>query len=213
MKKTYGTNAKEAFYEGEEENRILQLAAAGDAQAQDMILRRYTHLVGFCTMAYHLVGADREDLHQEGMIGLLKAIEGFQPDKNATFKTFAQICIRRQILTAVKRASRKKHGPLNQYVSIYKPLEEDKTMLADVLPADRIMEPESVLICRETMGKMKQTMLSELTDLEREVLCLHMEGNGYSQIGRILKKDVKSIDNALQRSKRKLARRIGGNYS
>lgn len=213
MVKTYQGSKRQGWIGQAEEAQVLKMAAAGDLEAREQVLRHYAHLVGFCVTAYHLVGGDREDLYQEGMIGLLKAVEVFRPDRNASFRTFAQVCIRRQILTAVKRASRKKHGPLNQYVSIYKPLEEDRTMLADILPAAKIREPESVLMYRETMGKVKQTILSELTELERKVLFLHMEGNDYGRIGSLLKKDPKSVDNALQRSKRKLARRIGGNYS
>ncbi|QSX07506.1 sigma-70 family RNA polymerase sigma factor [Alkalibacter rhizosphaerae] len=212
MKGTYDCTKQQDSIHEKEELALLELAAKGDNEAKDMVLRRYSHLVGFAINGYHLIGADQDDLYQEGMIGLLKAVEVYRPDRKASFRTFCQVCIRRQILTAIKRATRKKHGPLNRYVSIYKPLDGDGTMLRDVLSADRLSEPESALMYRQAVVNVKHS-LAELTLLERDVLCLHMEGLSYQQIGEALERDPKAIDNALQRCKRKLAKRISGNYS
>lgn len=196
-----------------DEGEVLRKAREGDVQARELILREYASLVGLCIQSYHLVGGDRDDLYQEGMIGLLNAMEDYRGDRKASFRTFARLCIKRQIFSAVRKASRQKHSPLNQYVSFYNPTEEEQTTLADVLPGDRLREPESMLLYRETLGHFKETVDRDLSELERNVLRLHMQGIGQLHISETLKKDPKSVDNALQRGKKKLARRFPGNYS
>jgi RNA polymerase sporulation-specific sigma factor len=155
-----------------------------------------------------LIGADREDIIQEGMIGLYKAVRDYNKDKLTSFKAFAELCITRQIITAIKTATRQKHIPLNSYVSLNKPIydeESDRTLL-DVISGAKITDPEELIISREELASMESKIGEILSDLELEVLMLYLEGRSYQEIAVDLDRHVKSIDNALQRVKRKLER-------
>ncbi len=158
--------------------------------------------------SYFLVGADREDIVQEGMIGLFKAIRDYKEDKLSSFKAFAELCITRQIITAIKTATRQKHIPLNSYVSLDKPIydeESDRTLL-DVISEAKVTDPEEMIISQEEYTDIESKISELLSDLERKVLSLYLDGRSYQEISEQLNRHVKSIDNALQRVKRKLER-------
>ena len=184
---------------------VVLLAQAGDGQALAYLLNKYKNFVRSKARSYFLIGADHEDIVQEGMIGLYKAIRDFQPSRLASFRSFAELCVKRQIITAIKAATRQKHVPLNSYVSLNKPLydeESDRTLL-DVIEG-RVTNPEELYISQEDLARI-QTQISEvLSDLERQVLDAFMDGKSYQEIAELLGRHVKSIDNALQRVKRKL---------
>ena len=184
---------------------VAALAQQGDGQALAYLLNKYKNFVRSKARSYFLIGADHEDIVQEGMIGLYKAIRDFQPERLASFRSFAELCVKRQIITAIKAATRQKHVPLNSYVSLNKPLydeESDRTLL-DVIEG-RVTNPEDLYISQEDLSRI-QTQISEvLSDLERRVLEAFMDGKSYQEIAELLGRHVKSIDNALQRVKRKL---------
>jgi len=180
---------------------------AGDAAALDALLERYRRFVRAKARGYFLVGADFDDIEQEGMIGLYKAVRDFRDDRQASFRAFAELCITRQIITAIKTATRQKHQPLNQYVSISgvrggdDPAEHTVERLLD---DHHVTDPAEEVVCTERMGAMRESMSRLLSGLEVDVLRLYVEGRSYQEIGDELGRHVKSIDNALQRIKRKL---------
>ena len=160
--------------------------------------------------SYFLIGADKEDIVQEGMIGLYKAIRDFKEDKLASFRAFAELCITRQIITAIKTATRQKHIPLNSYVSLDKPIydeESDRTLL-DVITSTESEDPEHLMINREEYSNLEEKISEILSELEQQVLALYLDGQSYNEISEELNRHVKSIDNALQRVKRKLERHL-----
>ncbi|BAB03834.1 RNA polymerase sporulation sigma factor SigH [Halalkalibacterium halodurans] len=180
----------------------------GDGAALEYLIHKYKNFVRAKARSYFLIGADHEDIVQEGMIGLYKAIRDFKGDKLSSFKAFAELCITRQIITAIKTATRQKHIPLNSYVSLDKPLydeESDRTLL-DVVCGSRVTDPEELLINQEEFDDIEVKMGELLSDLERKVLMLYLDGRSYQEISAELNRHVKSIDNALQRVKRKLER-------
>lgn len=191
-----------------EDEDIVDEARNGNPQALEYLIIKYKGFVKLKSRSYFLIGADREDIIQEGMIGLYKAIRDYDKDKLASFKAFAELCITRQIITAIKTATRQKHIPLNSYVSLNKPIydeESDRTLL-DVLSGARITNPEALVIGREELGDIEDKIGEILSDLEWEVLMSYIEGKSYQEIAVELDRHVKSIDNALQRVKRKLER-------
>ncbi|USK34897.1 RNA polymerase sporulation sigma factor SigH [Bacillus sp. F19] len=186
---------------------LLELVQEGDSESTDFLISKYRNFVRAKASRYFLIGGEREDIVQEGMIGLYKAIRDFKVDKQASFKAFAELCITRQIITAIKTATRQKHTPLNSYVSLYKPLfEDDNHTLLDVIPGTKTMDPATLIINQEKALDIEMKMAEMLSDLERKVLALYMDGQSYVEISEELNKHVKSIDNALQRVKRKLER-------
>jgi len=187
---------------------IVESAKTGNNQALDFIIKKYKNFVRAKARSYFLIGADREDIIQEGMIGLYKAIRDYRPDKLTSFRAFAELCITRQIITAIKTATRQKHIPLNSYVSLNKPIydeESDRTLL-DIISGHKVTDPEELVICREELLSMEDKIGEILSDLELDVLMLYLQGRSYQEIAVDLKRHVKSIDNALQRVKRKLER-------
>ena len=188
------------------EEEIVRIARLGDARAQEFLIKRYKNFVRAKARSYFLIGADREDIIQEGMIGLFKAIRDFRPEKISCFKSFAELCITRQIITAIKTATRQKHIPLNSYVSLNKPIfeEESERTLLDVLSGKRNMDPETLFISQEEVKDIETKIGEVLSDLEMEVLDYYLQGKSYQEIAVDLDRHVKSIDNALQRVKRKL---------
>ena len=203
--------AKDLLMEVSDED-LAQQARQGSEQAIETLLNRYRHYARAKARTYFLAGADKEDIVQEGMIGLFKAIRDFRADRNSAFRAFAELCITRQIITAIKTATRQKHIPLNSYVSLNKQTgsdgDEEGRSLGDVLisldsvdPAELVVSAEEIAAIRESMGKV-------LSELETEVLQLYMDGKSYQEIAGYLGRHVKSIDNALQRIKRKLEQHL-----
>lgn len=194
-----------AFCSLDDEN-VLKVAHDGNSEALEYLIFKYKNFVRAKAKAYFLVGADREDIIQEGMIGLYKAIRDYRGDKPASFKAFAELCITRQMITAVKTATRQKHIPLNSYVSLDKPIydEESERTLMDVVGETESSNPEILFINREEYDDIEEKLSRVLSDLERKVLNQYLDGRTYQEISVDLKRHVKSIDNALQRVKRKL---------
>lgn len=198
------------IYEDMADEDIVQFAKNGSCMAEEYLINKYKNFVKAKARAYFLIGADREDIIQEGMIGLYKAIRDFRDDKLASFRAFAELCITRQIITAIKTATRQKHIPLNSYVSLNKPIydeESDRTLL-DVIAGSKVSDPEELVISREEFIDIEQKMGEFLSDLEWQVLMAYLEGKSYQEIAFELNRHVKSIDNALQRVKRKLEKYI-----
>ncbi len=190
------------------DEEIVEEARNGNNDALEFLMNKYKNFVRAKARSYFLIGADREDIIQEGMIGLYKAIRDYRHDKLSSFRAFAELCITRQIITAIKTATRQKHIPLNSYVSLNKPIydmESDRTLL-DVLSATKICDPEELVISREEYKRIESDMGEILSDLEWEVLMAYLQGKSYQEIAVELDRHVKSVDNALQRVKRKLER-------
>lgn len=196
------------IYDDMLDETIVEAARQGDDSAQEFLINKYKNFVRAKARSYFLIGADREDIIQEGMIGLYKAIRDFRNDKLASFRAFAELCITRQIITAIKTATRQKHIPLNSYISLNKPIydeESDRTLL-DVLSGTKVTDPEELVISREEFVDIENKMGEFLSDLEWKVLMSYLDGRSYQEIAKELRRHVKSIDNALQRVKRKLER-------
>ena len=200
-------NPHQSFEELDDEV-VVAYAREGDTMALEYLIHKYKNFVRAKARSYFLIGADREDIIQEGMIGLYKAIRDFRADKLASFRAFAELCITRQIITAIKTATRQKHIPLNSYVSLNKPLYDDESdrTLEDILSGNKVSDPEELVISREEFLDIESKMSEFLSDLEWSVLMLYLEGKSYQEIAEQLSRHVKSIDNALQRVKRKLER-------
>jgi RNA polymerase sigma-H factor len=195
-------------YDFRADEDIVEFVRMGDSEALEYLIHKYRNFVRAKARSYFLIGAEREDIVQEGMIGLYKAIRDFKGDKLASFKAFAELCITRQIITAIKTATRQKHIPLNSYVSLDKPIydeDSDRTLL-DVICGSRVCDPEEMIINQEEFYGLEDKMAEILSDLERKVLMLYLDGRSYQEIAVDLDRHVKSIDNALQRVKRKLER-------
>ncbi|MNM20219.1 RNA polymerase sigma-H factor [compost metagenome] len=190
------------------DEEIVEAFRSGDGGALEHLINKYRNFVRAKARSYFLIGADREDIVQEGMIGLYKAIRDFKGDKLSSFKAFAELCITRQIITAIKTATRQKHIPLNSYVSLDKPIydEDSDRTLMDVICGSQVLDPEELIINQEEFIGLEDKMTEILSDLERKVLMLYLDGRSYQEIAEDLHRHVKSIDNALQRVKRKLER-------
>jgi len=209
VKADFGSKQAKKYNEHEDEV-VVEAVHNGDSEALDFLIKKYRNFVRAKARSYFLIGADKEDIVQEGMIGLYKAVRDFKEDKLTSFKAFAELCITRQIITAIKTATRQKHIPLNSYVSLDKPIfdEESDRTLMDVITGAKIMDPEELIIHREEYIQIEIKMDELLSDLERKVLALYLDGQTYQEISEELNRHVKSIDNALQRVKRKLERYI-----
>nr|WP_245203759.1 RNA polymerase sporulation sigma factor SigH [Ammoniphilus resinae] len=195
-----------SHYETIADEELVDMVREGDSDALEFLIHKYKNFVRAKARSYFLIGADREDIVQEGMIGLYKSIRDFRGDKLTSFKAFAELCITRQIITAIKTATRQKHIPLNSYVSLDKPIydeDSDRTLL-DVICGNRVTDPEELIINQEKFDDIEDKMGQILSDLERQVLMLYLDGRSYQEIAVDLDRHVKSIDNALQRVKRKL---------
>nr|WP_207754273.1 RNA polymerase sporulation sigma factor SigH [Caldicoprobacter guelmensis] len=190
------------------DEEIVEDAKKGDVEALEYLICKYKNFVKAKARAYFLIGADQEDIVQEGMIGLYKAIRDYKQDKLSSFRAFAELCVTRQIITAIKTATRQKHIPLNSYISLNKPIydEESDRTLMDVISGAKVSDPEELIISREEFMNIENKINELLSDLEQEVLLSYLQGKSYQEIAVDLDKHVKSIDNALQRVKRKLER-------
>ncbi|MFS8650345.1 MAG: RNA polymerase sporulation sigma factor SigH [Caldibacillus sp.] len=193
-------------YQEMDDEMLVKLVHQGDGDALDFLIQKYRQFVRAKSRSYFLVGADQEDIVQEGMIGLFKAIRDYRGDKLTSFKAFAELCITRQIITAIKTATRQKHIPLNSYVSLDKPVfdEDSDRTLMDVISGASSLDPEELIIHQEEYDSIEGKIGELLSDLEKKVLTLYLEGRSYQEISGELNRHVKSIDNALQRVKRKL---------
>ena len=188
------------------DEQVVILAQETDSPALEYLLNKYKNFVRTKARSYFLIGADHEDIVQEGMIGLYKAIRDYRAEKLSSFRAFAELCITRQIITAIKTATRQKHIPLNSYISLNRPIYEedsDRTLL-DVITEEGLSNPEDMLIDREDLSVIEGKIGQMLSDLEKNVLVRYMEGKSYVEIAEEMGRHVKSIDNALQRIKRKL---------
>ena len=200
----------DAFAKMTDEDIVLEAQEHDNVLAQEYLLHKYRNFVRAKARSYFLIGAEREDIIQEGMIGLYKAIRDFKNDKQASFRAFAELCVTRQIITAIKTATRQKHIPLNSYVSLNKPIYEedsDRTLL-DVISGVKVANPEDMVISREEFSDIEDKMNDILSDLEWKVLMSYLDGKSYQEIAADLGRHIKSIDNALQRVKRKLEKCI-----
>ena len=198
-------------YEALTDEELIERIRMGDSYAEDVLYIRYKQVVRSKARTYFLVGADREDIIQEGMIGLYKAVCDYEFGKQASFRAFAELCITRQIITAIKSATRKKHIPLNTYVSLSRPVYEDgdgERTLIDVLETTRISDPEEALIGRESYEAVARDIENALSKLEREALSLYLQGLSYQQIAAAMGRSTKCVDNAIQRVKKKLEERL-----
>ena len=200
----------EAFDRLSDEEVIVRIKDDSNDVALDYLINKYRNFVRAKARSYFLIGADREDIIQEGMIGLYKAIRDFRNDKLSSFRAFAELCVTRQIITAIKTATRQKHIPLNSYISLNKPIydeDSDRTLL-DVLSGAKVTDPEELVISREEFIDIEARMEDILSDLEWRVLMYYLDGKSYQEIAINLNRHVKSIDNALQRVKRKLEKYV-----
>lgn len=191
---------------------LVQAAQAGDQGASSTLIRKYRSLIRCKARSYFLVGADREDVIQEGMIGLFKAIRDYDPSRQASFRSFAELCVTRQMITAVKTATRRKHTPLNTYVSLSRPTasqeEEGERVLSDILAAREVCDPADIVISAWQGDFIMKGFSEALSEFETRVLRLYMDGRSYQEIADQLGRHPKSVDNALQRIKRKIETQI-----
>ena len=188
------------------DEELVEMSATGDKKAEEFLLNKYKNLVKSRVKSYYIAGGDREDLVQEGMIGLFKAIRDYNSEKQVGFHIFADMCIKRQIITAIKTSLRQKHVPLNNYVSLNKPAYDDESERT-LIERDSI-DPEELYLKREKIKALGDEIEKKLSDMEKTVLSLYLEGLSYKEIAEVIGKTPKSIDNALQRIKRKLDKHI-----
>ena len=186
------------------DEEVIRLAGQGNQDATEYMLKKYSPLVKKSIRTLYLIGADTEDLSQEGMIGLFKAVQNYKDDNTASFYTFAKVCIDRQIYSAIKASNRKKHSPLNTYISFYSKGNEEEAELIENLEADRNSNPEHVVLDQENTSRIEELLQSHLSKMEQEILPLYLEGLSYAEIAEQIGKQPKSIDNAVQRIRDKV---------
>lgn len=199
-------------YEPMDDNSLVELARTGDSDAEEYLIQKYKDTAKTRAHLYFMVGGDKEDIVQEGMIGIFKAIRSYDPQKQASFRTFVEICISRQIITAIKRAGRLKHSPLNTSVSLSRPVseEENGSTLADTLSSGSNSDPETVLLLTEIIDYVTKDNAKIFSDMEMRVWLEYIRGKSCSQIAEEMGKSTKSVDNAIQRTKRKINLYFGG---
>ena len=199
-------------FHGMTDEEIVALAQQGNADALVHLLESFKSLVRIKARGYFLIGADYEDIVQEGMIGLYKAIRDYRADRQASFRAFADLCVKRQIITAIKTATRQKHIPLNSYVSLNKPIyeEESERTLLDVIEGS-VTNPEELFINQEEMSAIQSMIDKALSGFERQVLSAFLDGKSYQEIAQALGRHVKAVDNALQRIKKKMLKHLQAN--
>jgi RNA polymerase sporulation-specific sigma factor len=191
---------------------LIALAKQGDATAYDRLVRRYYGFVRLKASSYFLAGGDADDLIQEGLVGLYKAIRDYRTDRESSFRNFAELCITRQIITAVKTATRNKHVPLNQYVSFASTpagASDGEPTLDEILPGPSTHDPASQVISSEELRSLVGCLSTTLSELESRVLSLYLDGRSYEEIGALISCETKAVDNALQRVKRKVTGHLG----
>ena len=192
---------------------LLALAKQGSPDAYNRLVRRYHSFVRLKASSYFLIGGDSDDLIQEGLVGLYKAIRDFRSDRESSFRNFAELCITRQIITAVKTATRNKHTPLNGYVSFSSTAagaSDGDPTLDEMLPGSTVWDPINQVISSEELSSLVDCLSTVLSDLESRVLSLYLDGHSYTAVGEMLDCDAKTVDNALQRVKRKVGVHLAG---
>jgi RNA polymerase sporulation-specific sigma factor len=197
------------IYEGKSDEELIDRLREGETGITDYIMEKYKNLVRKNAKSMYILGADNDDLIQEGMIGLFKAIRDYDSGRDASFYTFADLCISRQIYKAVQASNREKHTPLNTYISLYSNMadggnDDNPVELVNVLESDAYNNPEQIVIDQENVAQIEAIIEKELSSFEKQVLDLYLTGMSYSQIAKVLSRDEKSTDNALQRLKAKL---------
>lgn len=200
-------------YDKMNDEELVKLANADDKTALDTLISRYKETVNMKVSKYYINGAEKEDIVQEGLMGLFKSIKSFNPDKDNSYKTFANMCIERQIITAIKGSNRQKHLPLNSYVSLNTPSFEnedgdEQTPLLDILDASSIEDPLDTITKNEYYQNVEKAIDENLSSFEKQVLNRFIEGQSYIQIAESLNSGVKSVDNAIQRIRKKTAKNI-----
>lgn len=204
-------------YEKYSDEELIDRLRDGEDSITEYLMNKYKNLVRNKAKSMYILGADSEDLIQEGMIGLFKALRDYDSGRDASFLTFADLCVSRQMYTAVQASRRQKHIPLNTYISLYGNVntnrEGEQEKLENVLTARADRSPEEVVIDRENVVQLEKAIEQELSSFEKQVLDLYLTGMGYQQIAKVLGKDDKSTDNALQRIKAKLKRRLSGQHT
>ena len=202
-----GQSSVRQTHPGPDDEYLVALAKDGRSDAYDQIVRRYRRFVRVKASSYFLLGGDADDLIQEGLLGLFKAVRDYKPERESSFRGFAELCITRQIITAVKTATRNKHTPLNQYVSFSQTpaaAGDSETTLEEILPGPSTRDPVNQVISSEELDALVSCLTSVLSELESRVLALYLDGHSYEVIGERLECDTKTVDNALQRVKRKV---------
>ncbi|MGV8082137.1 MAG: sigma-70 family RNA polymerase sigma factor [Coriobacteriia bacterium] len=194
----------------QDDARLVVLSRQGDSRATDAIVRRYRNLIHSRARSYFLIGAERDDLVQEGMIGLLKAIREFDESRLTTFSSFADVCVSRHILSAVKGAARRKHSPLNGYVSLWPSRDEGSpgTSVADALSSVETADPAEIVLAAAQAGSLEERLRGTLSRFEAKTVSLYVAGHSYCEIADMLGRPPKAVDNALQRAKRKIAAQL-----
>lgn len=190
---------------------LLEAAQSGDENASSELLKKYRTLVRCKARSYFLAGGDREDVIQEGMIGLYKAIRDYDPSRQTSFRSFAELCVTRQMITAIKTATRRKHMPLNSYVSLSRPTiteDDGERLLTDILAAKEICDPADIVISAWEGDFIRNGLCESLSGFEAQVLRLYVAGRSYQQIAEQLGRHAKAVDNALQRIKRKVETQV-----
>jgi RNA polymerase sporulation-specific sigma factor len=195
-----------------EDGFLIALAKQGNPDAYDRLVRRYYGFVRLKASSYFLAGGDSDDLIQEGLVGLYKAIRDYRTDRESSFRNFAELCITRQIITAVKTATRNKHTPLNQYLSFSSSpsssAAEGEPTLDEVIPGPSVNDPVNQVISSEELQALVACLSTVLSELESRVLSLYLDGHSYEDVGKRLDCDTKTVDNALQRVKRKVGQHL-----
>jgi len=195
-----------------EDGYLIALAKQGHAEAYDQVVRRYYGFVRLKASSYFLAGGDSDDLIQEGLVGLYKAVRDYRTDRESSFRNFAELCITRQIITAVKTATRNKHTPLNQYISFSSTpagsTGDSEPTLDEMLPGSTVHDPVNQVISSEELRALVACLSTVLSELESRVLALYLDGHSYEEVGRRLSCDCKTVDNALQRVKRKVGQHL-----
>lgn len=201
---------KQQQFKSLRDEELVVRSREGDSDALDFLITKYKNTVRNKAYSYFLIGADKEDIVQEGMIGLYKGIRDFKEEKNVSFKIFAELCITRQIITAIKTATRQKHIPLNSSISLDKPVNDEEQMntLLDLISNGKSDDPQEMMVSKEQIHLMENQIDQVLSNFEKQVLTLYLDDYTYQEMSVTLRKDMKSIDNALQRIKRKLEHHI-----
>lgn len=191
-------------YEGLSDEELIARAKSGDSEVVDYLMEKYKGLVKNKARTMYLIGGENDDLIQEGMIGLFKAVRDFRPGRDAAFQTFARVCVERQMYNAIKNSNRQKHQPLNSYISLSGEKEGNEDPLKDMW----VENPESIIIDRENVRNLEKEISSALSPMENQVLKQYLNGSAYTEIARILKKSPKSVDNALSRIRGKIREKM-----